>query len=86
MLQKVYENALVWFHIYIGNDGQHFPDVILKLNLHHVKWHISLFFLVYYLRLYDFLFLGSNYLESVKYQHGTPCTTGYSVFTFSLSL
>ncbi len=30
MLQKVYENALVRFHIYIVNDGHHLHNVVLK--------------------------------------------------------
>ncbi len=30
MLQKVYENVLVCFHICIGNDDFHLPNVILK--------------------------------------------------------
>ncbi len=30
MLQKVYENALLRFHICIGNGGRYLPNVILK--------------------------------------------------------
>ncbi len=30
MLQKVYENILVCFLLYIGNNGIHLPNVIIK--------------------------------------------------------
>ncbi len=43
-LQKVYENAIVFPHLY-WKDGNFLPNVILKLNLYCIKWHTSHFFL-----------------------------------------
>ncbi len=63
MLQKVYENVFACFHICIGNDGYHLPNVILKQNLYRVKWHTFHIFLVYYSTLYDFSFWSYNHLK-----------------------